>query len=253
MENENISMFDVLIETHAGLDRQGPGSPEMIDKALSYLENVEAIEQVADLGCGTGGQTLYLAQKLNGSIVGVDQSPDFISKLNENAEKQNLQDRAIGIVASMEKLPFEKDEFDLIWSEGAIDSIGFETGLAHWYDFLKKRGYVVVSCPSWLGDEHPDEVEKFWSEAESGLDTIEYNISVMQKTGYDLVATFALPDECWTTNYFVPREASEKAFQEKYPGNKIVEEYIESSNYEAALYAKYKNYYGYVFYIGRKI
>ena len=36
-----------------------------------------------------------------------------------------------GIVGSMENLPFRKEEFDLIWSEGAIDSIGFETGLTH--------------------------------------------------------------------------------------------------------------------------
>ena len=38
MENE-LSMMDILIETHAGLERQGPGSTEMTVRALSFLDN----------------------------------------------------------------------------------------------------------------------------------------------------------------------------------------------------------------------
>ena len=75
----------------------------------------------------------------------------------------------------------------------------------------------------------------------------------MQKAGYSFVAAFALPESCWTDNYFSPRETAEKAFMQKHSGNKVVEDYIESSKYEAALYAKYKKHYGYVFYIGQKV
>ena len=45
----------------------------------------------------------------------------------------------------------------------------------------------------------------------------------------------------------------EKALMEKYAGNKSVEAFIEIDNQEVELYSKYKQYYGYVFYIGRKI
>ena len=31
----------------------------------------------------------------------------------------------------------------MIWSEGAIDNIGFEKGLSYWRGFLKKGGYVA--------------------------------------------------------------------------------------------------------------
>jgi hypothetical protein len=41
----------------------------------------------------------------------------------------SLQDRVKGIVGSMENLSFQKEEFDLIWSEGAIAGIGFEKGI----------------------------------------------------------------------------------------------------------------------------
>jgi SAM-dependent methyltransferase len=252
MENKEITMFDILIETHIGLERQGFGSPEMTLKALSFLPAFDGGARALDLGCGTGGQTMTLAQNIAGNIVGVDQIPSFIDILVDKAKKLNMGDRVSGIVGDITNLPFGKEEFDLIWSEGVIDSIGFEKGVTYWNGFLKKGGYVAVTCPSWLTCEHPAEVQKFWADAGSGLDTVEDNIAVMQKSGYSFVAAFTLPEECWTDNYFIPRDAAEKAFAEKYPGNKTVEEYLESSQYEVELYTKYKQYYGYVFYIGKK-
>ena len=35
MANKELSMIDLVIEAHTGLERQGPGSPEMTLKALS--------------------------------------------------------------------------------------------------------------------------------------------------------------------------------------------------------------------------
>jgi SAM-dependent methyltransferase len=253
MENGQISMMDLLIETHIGLERQGIGSPEMTIKALSFLDDLNEISKVVDFACGTGGQTMVLAKNITGKIIGVDICSDFISVLNDNVKKFNLQERVNGIVGSMENISFPKEEFDLIWSEGAIDSIGFEKGITYWNGFLKKNGYIAVTCPTWLTNEHPLEVEKFWNDAGSGLDTIGHNVSIMQKAGYSFIAAFTLPEKCWTDNYFIPREAAEKALLEKHIGNKIVEGFIESNKYEVELYSKYKQHYGYVFYIGKKM
>ena len=252
MESEQISVIDLICETHVGLERQGPGSPEMIIKALSFLDNLDEISRVIDMGCGTGGQTMVLAQYITGNITGVDIMPDFIDVFNDNAKKLNLRERVNGIVGSIEDLPFQKEEFDLIWSEGVIDSIGFEKGLNYWNSFLKSNGYIAVTCPSWFTEERPAEIEKFWVDAVGGLGTIWKNISIMRKAGYDFIAAFTLPEKCWTENYFIPREAAEKALLEKYPGNVTVEAYIENDKYEVELYSKYKHYYGYVFYIGKK-
>jgi len=254
-KNKLIDEFDLklICELHLGLERQGPGSSEMTLKALSFLDNLNKISRVVDLGCGTGAPTMILAQNIAGNITGVDFLPDFIKIFNDNVQKLNLQERVKGIVGSIKNLSFQKEEFDLIWSEGAIAGIGFGKGLNYWKDFLKKNGYVALTYESWFTDERPVEIEKWWTDNVPEINTIPHNISVMQKAGYSFVAAFALPEKCWTENYFIPREVAGKALLEKYKGNKTVEDFIAEMKHEAELYSKYKQYYGYVFYIGKKI
>ena len=257
MENEKTLIHDfdlnLICDYFGRLERQGPGSPESTIRALSFIDNFSNELNIADFACGTGGQTMILAQNTKGTITGLDLSPDFIEKFNTNAEKLGLQNRIKGIVGSMDNLPFQNEEFDVIWSEGAIANIGFEKGLNYWKGFLKKDGYIAVTYESWFTDERPDEIEKFWVDAVPEIDTIGHNISILQKSGYSLVAAFTLPEKCWTDTYFIPQKAIQKAFLEKNAGNKAAEAFVEYMKYEAELYSKYQQYYGYVFYIGKKI
>ena len=131
------------------------------------------------------------------------------------------------------------------------NGIGFEKGLSHWRTFLKEDGMIAVTCPSWLTSVHPEEAEKFWTDAGSKLDLIEDNIKIMQDCGYQFVVAFALTEDCWTKNYFEPREQAINELIEKYNNCNTVKEYAELNRCEAELYRKYKQHYGYVFYIGR--
>jgi ubiquinone/menaquinone biosynthesis C-methylase UbiE len=256
MDNENKSIldfdFNLICEYFSNVERQGPGSPEVTLKALSFIENLTDKSKIADIGCGTGGQTMVLAQNTAGNIKGIDLFPDFINRFNTNAEKLNLQDRVKGIVGSMENLSFGFEELDLIWSEGAIYNIGFERGLNEWRKFLKTDGYIAVTEASWFTAERPDEIQEFWQNAYPEIDTIPNKVAQMQKAGYIPVATFILPENCWTEHFYVPCVSAQEKFLKKYPGNKTVEEFIASERRETELYNKYKAYYGYVFYIGKK-
>jgi len=245
--------MELICEYFMELERQGPGSPEFTIKALDFIDGVSGDLKIADLGCGTGGQTMVLAKNITGSITGVDIFPEFINIFNDNAKKLNLQDRVKGIVGSMDNLPFHNDEFDLIWSEGAIAQMGFEKGLNYWKGFLKKGGYIAVTYESWFTEERPAEIEKWWVDAVPEIGSIGQNILVMQKTGYIPVAAFTLPESCWIDTYFAPQKKLQEAFLKKYAGNKTVEDFIANNKYEEELYTKYKQYYGYVFYIGKKI
>jgi ubiquinone/menaquinone biosynthesis C-methylase UbiE len=255
MEEIKIHEFEFALinEYFTELERQGPGSPEETIRALSFIGNLSNKAKIADLGCGTGVQTMVLAQNTEATITALDLYAGSIDKLNATARKLDLQNRVKGIVGSMDNLPFQNDELDLIWSEGAIANIGFEKGLNHWKGFLKKDGYVAVTYESWFTDERPAEIEKWWVDAVPEIGTIGHNISIMQKTGYILVAAFTLPESCWIDNYFIPQKARQEEFLEKHAGNKTVEEMISFMRREADLYSRYKQYYGYVFYIGKNI
>jgi len=257
MSGERKSIHDfgleLIYDYFSNLERQGPGSPEVTLKALSFVDNLSDKSRIADIGCGSGGQTMVLAQHAPGTITGVDLSPVFIDRFNRNAEKRGLQDRVHGIVGAMGNLPFRDDELDLIWSEGAIYNIGFEHGLNEWRRFLKAGGYIAVSEASWFTEERPAEIHGFWMNAYSGIDTIPSKVAQMQQAGYIPVAAFILPENCWTKHFYAPQISAQELFLKKHAGNEAAEEFIASERHEAQLYDKYKQYYGYVFCIGKKL
>lgn len=251
---KSIHEFDLnlICEYFSNLERQGPGSPEITLKALSFVEKLTDQSRIVDIGCGTGGQTMVLAQHVTGMIKGIDLFPTFIDLFNASAKRLNLQDRVKGVVASMDKLDFIAGELDLIWSEGAIYNIGFERGLKEWREFLKPGGYIAVSEASWFTDKRPAEIEEFWNDAYPGIDTVSNKVAQMQNAGYVPVASFILPDNCWTENFYTPQVPVDEAFLNKHTGNKTAEDFIKNQQHEARLYNKYKDYYGYAFYIGKK-
>jgi len=257
MNNENKSIhefdFNLICEYFSNVERQGPGSPEVTVKALSFIDNLTNKSRIADIGCGTGGQTMVLAQHAPGYITGIDLFPAFIDQFNFKAGKLNFWNRIKGIVGSMDNLPFQNEELDLIWSEGAIYNIGFERGLNEWRKFLKTGGYIAVTEASWFTEERPAEINEFWMDAYPEIDTIPNKVTQMQKNGYIPVATFILPENCWIEHFYVPQAKVQETFLKKYAGNTTAKELIASQRYEVQLYHKYKEYYGYVFYIGKKI
>ncbi|MDH6303361.1 ubiquinone/menaquinone biosynthesis C-methylase UbiE [Parabacteroides sp. PF5-5] len=256
MSNENKTIyefdFNFICEYFASVERQGPGSPETTIKALSFIDNLTNESRIADLGCGTGGQTMVLAQNAPGQVTGLDLFPDFVHIFNRNAGQLGLQNRVKGIVGSMDNLPFGKESLNLIWSEGAIYNIGFERGLNEWKQYLKKGGYIAVSEASWFTDERPDEINDFWMENYPRIDTIPNKVAQMQQAGYVPVATFIIPENCWTEHFYAPCHKAQEEFLKKYPGNQTAEELIAGQRREERLYHAYKDFYGYVFYIGKK-
>lgn len=257
MNNENKTIhsfeFDFICDFFTNLERQGPGSPEATLKALSFIDNLTDNSLIADIGCGTGGQTRVLAQHAPGKITGLDLFPGFIDRFNYHAIRLNLQNRMKGIAGSMDRLPFEKESLDLIWSEGAIYNIGFERGLNEWREFLKPGGYIAVSESSWFTEERPAEIQDFWMSVYPEIDTIPHQVARVQKAGYIPVATFILPENCWTEHYHAPQENARRLFLDKHAGNRAAEEFVAFQRKETRLYRQYKAFYGYTFFIAKKV
>ena len=248
-----MSDLELMIDFYLQIPRQGPGSAEESLKALKYtgLGSKRNLE-IADIGCGAGAQTLTLAQNLEGNITAVDLFAEFLSALNKNALKEGCQNRITTDLQSMDKLPYDDNSFDLIWSEGAVYIMGFEKGIKSWRPLIRNGGYLVVSEISWFTESRPVELDTYWKNAYAEMDTIENKEKHIKKHGYELVASFRLPEYCWIDNYYNPIRSYLPTYIGKYPNEKAAKDLVEELEKEIEMYEKYKAYYGYTFYIARK-
>ena len=54
--------YRLISEYFSSVERQGPGSPQVTLQALGFVDNLTENSLIADIGCGTGGQTMILGQ-----------------------------------------------------------------------------------------------------------------------------------------------------------------------------------------------
>jgi len=249
-----MNEFDLLVDLHKYNQRQGPGSPQLTKKAieLTGLMGHKNLE-IADIGCGTGGQTLTLASHLDGKITAVDLFPDFLEILSTRAGEKGLNKRITTMEASMENLHFGDKLFDLIWSEGAIYIMGFEKGIAQWNRHLKSGGILAVSDITWITDSRPEELEQFWARECPEIDTVSAKLDILRNQGFETIGHFILPEDCWIDHYYMPLQESYKPFLERQKQSQEAMDLIASDKSEFEMYMKYRQYYSYGFYIARKL
>lgn len=246
--------FELLVDLHKHNQRQGPGSPQATKKALELTGLMgQPNLEIADIGCGTGGQTLSLASLLNGKITALDLFPDFLNILSMRALEGGFEKRITTMEASMENLPFGDNVFDLIWSEGAIYIMGFENGIAQWLRHLKPGGILAVSDISWITDSRPAELERFWEQECPQIGTVSAKLDVLQRHGYEILSHFILPEDCWIDHYYLPLQESYQSFLERQGHSQEAMDIIDNDKTEFEMYMKYKQYYSYAFYIARKL
>lgn len=248
-----MTELELIIDLHKNSERQGPGSEKETLKALEVmsLPNDRKLK-VADIGCGSGGQTITLAQNINGQITAIDLFPEFLDELNDKSEKLGLKEKIKTLEKSMDDLPFNNENFDIIWSEGAIYNVGFENGIKKWKDYLKVGGYLAVSEITWLTNFRPKDIEDFWTQEYPEIDIASNKIKVLENNGYSLVGYFYLRQDSWIENYYKPMEARFENFLERNNNSELAKKVVEENNAEIELHRKYKEYYSYGFYIARK-
>jgi cyclopropane fatty-acyl-phospholipid synthase-like methyltransferase len=248
-----MTELELIVDFHKDAIRQGPGSTDETLKALELtgLDQKEDLK-IADIGCGTGSHTIVLAQNTNAQIIGVDLFPEFLDKLDNKAKELGLQDRITTLAKSMEDLTFDREEFDIIWSEGAIYNMGFKTGVNNWKNYLKAGGYLCVSEVTWITDSRPKELEEFWMQEYPEIDRASNKINFLEDNGFTLAGYFYLNQDSWIENYYKPMEKRFSTFLERHNNSEMAKDVIKEYKNEIEHYQTYKDYYSYGFYIARK-
>lgn len=135
-----------------------PGGPGEVERVLAGID-LEG-RQVLDIGCGSGGVTLFIARTFEpATITGFDVEEPVIAAARRRAQQAGMDGRALFVQAPPGRLPFDDGAFDLVFSKDAMVHIPDKEAIfSEIFRVLKPGG--VFAASDWLighdGEPTPD-------------------------------------------------------------------------------------------------
>ena len=250
MPEDRMNML--FFELFSGLPRQGPGDRASTLKALSLIPGVGSHTRILDLGCGTGAQTIALAESSSAHLVAVDNHPPFVNELRRRAATLALGDRVDARTDDMLALSFPDGSFDIVWCEGAIFVAGFDDGLRMWRPLLVPGGHLAVTEVCWTRPDVPAELAKFWSQEYSAISDVPTVTNIIGSCGYDVAGHFSLPSSAWWDEYYAPLEQNIAAFRKRHDTESDAQTLADGVQREIEIWKEYSDYYSYEFFVMRR-
>lgn len=248
MDDEEWKYF---FEVFDHLPRGGPGSNATTRKAYRSLGTLPKGPRILDVGCGPGMQTLELARISGGHITAIDLHQPFLDRLRDASMNVGLEDRIEPVNMDMSKLTFPDGYFDLIWSEGALYSVGFENALRSCQRVLKDGGYLAASEGVLFNKDATPEERTFWSDYPDVTD-IEGCLQRIENAGFEQLSHFRVPKKDWSVHFYTPMKARLKVVRDEFSGNNKAQALFDSIEKEIGTYRKFSDVNGYEFFIMRK-
>lgn len=152
-----MSEMEAIAALHRDMTRQGPGTPEDVQWALSRLELPER-PRICDAGCGPGADLETLAEALPlARIHGAEMMPHLVEEARMRAARFSNVTVEVGDMGAL------NGPYDLIWSAGAIYFLGVTEALELWRPALATGGVVAFSEPALeVGASQP--ARDFWAD-----------------------------------------------------------------------------------------
>ena len=183
----------------------------------------------------------------------MDTNQDDLDLLTKKILEAGLSQRVQVVNGSMFEMNFPDESFDVIWSEGSINVIGFERGLKEWRRFIKSSGFLVLHEMTWLRPDPPQEIVDRWKSVYPGIRTAHEYTSQIPAHGYVLIDHFLLPEDTWWRDYYGPLETRIVELRNKYQKDRQVQELLDREQHEVDLFKKHSRWYGSAFYLMQKV
>lgn len=250
--NEQTPLFEkIFFEVYEALPRQGPGNRASAMKALALCRDLPSSPAIIDLGCGVGGQTLYLADLTSGTIVAMDSHIPSVEKLRKTVAERGLSRRVSPVVGDISNPEQAPASFDLVWSEGALYNIGIDSALRICRRLLRPDGYIAFTDAVWCRENPPAEVKASFEEEYPTMGGIPDIISSIHKSGFSLIGHFTLPDEAWWDEFYTPMRNRISELRRRYAEDEEALAVLEQLAQEPEMHQKYSDSYAYEFFVAR--
>ena len=242
-----------LYEVMERLPRCGPGDTGSTRRAFDIMVDLPERPDILDIGCGTGMQTIDLANISNGKVIALDNYQGFLDILMKKANEKGLDGKIIPKNMSMLEMDFDPASFDIIWSEGALYFMGFQNGLKRCRELLTENGYLAVTELVYIAPNPPAPVVQYLESEYPDIKDVQSRITQIKDEGFHLLSNFTLPETSWLDNYYLPMEKELPYLIKKYHNNQVALDVFEFFKNEIDSYKKYSKYYGYEFFVMQKL
>jgi SAM-dependent methyltransferase len=169
-----------------------PGGPAEVERVFSGID--PSGKRVLDLGCGSGGITLFIAKRFQPKqIIGFDVELPVIEQARRRATKAGLAGQVEFTQGPPGRLPFPDESFDLVFSKDAMVHIPDKNAIfTEIFRVLKPGGMFAAS--DWLigHDDTPSADMQAYVAAEGlsfGMASPRRYAEAMDKAGFTQVST----------------------------------------------------------------
>lgn len=253
MDANSPRFWPLFFEVFETLPRQGPGNRASAARALALCGPLPPAPRVLDLGCGSGAQTLLLAEFLGGAtIVAVDNHPPFVERLRREVPLRGLSDRVRPLLGDIAALDLPPESFDLVWSEGALYNVGIENALGICRRLLRPGGCVAFTDAVWRTGDPPPEIRASFDFDYPAMGPASAVLAILARGGFDLLGHFPLPDEAWWDEFYTPMEQALARLRLRYAADPEALAVLSQIAREPELHRLYSHTYAYEFFVARR-
>lgn len=236
-----------------------------LDATQELLElcHIEPGAHILDVGCGAGATPVYIAQKYDCSVVGVDILDKMILRSEQLARRKGVADRLEFRVADIQDLPFEDETFDAVISESvSAFPPDKQRAVNEYARVTKPDGYVGLNESTWLKTPPPPEMVA-WVSQDVGA-----TVKPLTSTEWVALLETAGLKEIVTKNYKVNVQNETKGIFRRYgfggilrvlsrtfklyARNPAYRQFVKDVRQDGITPKNLDEYFGYGLYVGRK-